>query len=96
MADTLKVGRTDALLAGGDALSRRLLLTCEELLHGCHTRVDQKKRFVVDGDQRIGGKAQMPLRLKERKILFAQVVERCPFHSKKILSLCELQKLHSY
>ena len=80
VTDALQVGRADALLAGGDAAARRHFLAGEELLHRRHARVDEQKRFVALRHERKARQAKMPLRLKERKILFAQVVKRCPFH----------------
>jgi hypothetical protein len=76
----LKVRGTDALLTGGDTVAGRLFLTGEELLHRCHTRVDQKKRFVVVGDKGIGRQTEMTLRLKESEVLLTNVIKRCPLH----------------
>jgi hypothetical protein len=94
VTDALEVGSTDALLAGGYAIAWRLLLTREELLHGSHTGIDQKKRFVIDGDQRIRGKTKMSLGFKECKILFAQVVKRCPFHNGFVLSVEKILQIY--
>ena len=74
MTYALKVGSTDTFLTGSNSVAGRDLLACEEFLHGSHTRVDQKKRFVINGDQRIRGKSDVSFRFKECQILLAQVV----------------------
>ena len=65
VAYSLKVGSTDTFLAGADSVSGRLLLTCEELLHRCHTRVDKKQGFIVIGDKREGRESDVSLALEE-------------------------------
>jgi hypothetical protein len=75
VTNALKVGGTDALLAGGYAVSGRLFLACEELLHRCHTGVDKEKRFVVMRDKGIGRQTEMALGFKESKIFLTNVVE---------------------
>ena len=77
----VKVGRADALLAGGYAIAGGLFFTREKLFHGCHARVDEQKRFVVDGNKGERGQAKVTLAFKESKILFAQFVKRSPFHN---------------
>jgi hypothetical protein len=76
----LKVGGTDALLAGSDTVAGRLFLTGEEFLHRCHTRVDKKERFVVMRNEGIGRQTEMTFRFKESKILLTNVVKGCPLH----------------
>ena len=72
---SFKVGRTDALLTGGNTVSRRDLLAREELLHRCHTGVYEKKRLIVVGDKGVRRKTEMSLRFKECEILLAKVVK---------------------
>jgi hypothetical protein len=43
VSNSLKVGSSDALLAGANSVTGRLNLACKELLHRCHTGVDKKK-----------------------------------------------------
>jgi hypothetical protein len=75
VTNSLKVGCSDALLAGANAVAGRLNLSRKELLHRCHTRVYEKKGFVVVGNERKAGETKMSLALKEREILFAKVVK---------------------
>ena len=69
-ADVFNVGRADALLAGGYALSRRRNFAGEIFFHGRHTGVNQQKTFVVLGNQRKAGKPQVPLAFKKLQIHF--------------------------
>ena len=69
-ADVFNVGRANALLAGGYALSRRRNFAGEIFFHGRHTGVNQQKTFVVLGNQRKAGKPQVPLAFKKLQIHF--------------------------
>ena len=71
---SLKVGCTDALLAGRYAAARGLFLTREEFFHRRHARVNQKKRLVAVRNEREAGKAKVTLALEEGKVLFAQII----------------------
>ena len=73
-ADALNIRGTDALLAGGNTLSRRGHFTRKILFHRGHAGVDQKKAIVILRNQREARQAQMSLRLKERKILFSEII----------------------
>ena len=75
VADVLDVAGADALLAGGHAVARRLLLTGEEGLHRRHAGVDEQQRRVVLRDQGKAGQAQVAFRLKEMQEHFPQLVE---------------------
>ena len=57
VSHALKVRGSDTLLAGADAISRRLLLSGEELLHRRHARVDQEQGFIVVGYQGKAGES---------------------------------------
>jgi hypothetical protein len=80
VTNALKVGGTNALLAGSYTVAGRLFLTGEELLHRCHTRVDKKERFVVMRNEGIGRQTEVTFGLKESKILLTNVVKGCPLH----------------
>jgi hypothetical protein len=75
VSNSLKVRSSDTLLAGTNSVAGRLFLTGKELLHRCHTRIDQKKRFIIIRYQRVGRETKMSLSLKEREIFFAKVVK---------------------
>ena len=75
VADVFNVAGADALLAGGHAVARRLLLTGEERLHRCHAGVDEQQRRVVLRDQGKAGQAQVAFRLKEVQEHFPQLIE---------------------
>ena len=75
LADVLDVAGADALLAGGDAVARRLLLAGEERLHRRHTGVDEQQRRVVLRDQGKAGQAQMAFCLKKVQEHFPQFIE---------------------
>ncbi len=75
VADVLNIAGTDALLAGGHAVARGLLLAGEERLHRCHTGVDEQQRSVVLRNQGKAGQAQMAFRLKKVQEHFPQLVE---------------------
>ena len=78
--DAVKVGGTDAFLAGGDAVAGRLNLSGEEFLQGCHTRVDEQQRFVALRHQREGGQTKMPFAFKKGEIFLSKIIKGCPLH----------------
>ena len=80
-ADALDIRGADALLAGGHAVTGRLLLSEEPLLHGSHAAVDQQQAGVVLRDEREAVKAQVTLALKEAQVLFAQFIQTGPLHN---------------
>ena len=71
VSNSLKVGRSYALLAGANSITRRNLLTRKELLHRRHTRVYKQKRFVIVGNKREAWQTKMPLALKKGEIFFS-------------------------
>ena len=75
VADVLNIAGTDALLAGGDPVTGRLLLAGEVGLHGRHAGVDQQQRGIVLGNQGKAGQTQMVFGLKEVQEHFPQLVE---------------------
>jgi hypothetical protein len=81
VTNALKVGGSDALLTSGYAVTGRLLFACEELLHRSHTRVYEKKGFVVMRNEGVGRETKVSLGFKEGEILFSQIVKGCPFHN---------------
>ena len=74
LADVLDVAGADALLAGGDAVARRLLLAGEIRLHRRHAGVDEQKRRVVLRDERKARQAKMTLGLEETEVHLAQLI----------------------
>ena len=89
LADVLNVAGADALLAGADAMARRLLLALEEGLHRRHAGVDEQQRLIVLRDERKAGQTQMSLRFKEAQELLAQLIQAVRFHG---VSSCKKQK----
>ena len=61
VSDAVKVGGTDAFLAGGDTAAGRLLFSGEEFFHRRHAGVDDQKRFVVVRHERKARQAQVSL-----------------------------------
>ena len=57
--DSLNVGSTDTLLAGGHAVARRLKLTRKVLFKGSHTRIYKQNRFVIYRHEREALMAKM-------------------------------------
>ena len=87
LADIFNVAGADALLAGADPVTGRLLFALEVGLHGGHAGVDEQKAGVVLGNQREAGQAQMALALKKAQKHLSQLVKSEFFHvlsSKKI------------
>ena len=80
-AHALDVRGADALLAGGHAMTGRLLLSEEPLLHGCHAAVDEQQAGVVLRDEREAVQTQVALALKEGKVLVTQFIQTGPLHS---------------
>ena len=80
-ADALNVRGTDALLAGGNPVTGRLLLTQEPFFHGRHAAVDQQQAGVILRHQREAAQPQMALALKKAQELFAKIVQSCPLHN---------------
>ena len=74
LADVFDVAGADALLAGGDAAARRLLLAGEIRLHRRHAGVDEQKRRVVLRDERKARQAKMTLGLEETEVHLAQLI----------------------
>ena len=79
-ADALNIRGADALLAGGHAMPRRLLLAEKPFLHGGHAAVDQQQAGVILRNQREAAQAQVTLRLKIMQVLFAKLVQSGPLH----------------
>ena len=75
VADVFNVAGADALLAGGHAVARRLLLAGEERLHRRHAGVDEQQRRIVLRDQGKAGQAQMAFCLKKVQEHFPQLIE---------------------
>ena len=75
VTNSFKVGSSDALLTGANSVAGRLNLSCEELLHRCHTRVDKKQGFVVIRNKRVGRETKMSLALEESEIFFSEFVK---------------------
>ena len=80
-ANALDIRGTDALLAGGHAVTGRLLLSEEPFFHGGHAAVDQQQARVVLRDEREAVQAQVALALKEAQVLFTQFIQTGPLHS---------------
>ena len=79
-AHALDIRGADALLAGGHAMTGRLLLCQKPLLHGSHAAVDQQQAGVVLGYQGEAVQTQMTLAFKEAQVLFAQFIQTGPLH----------------
>jgi hypothetical protein len=62
---SIKVGRTDTLLAGCNSVAGRNFLARKVLLHRSHTGVYEKEGFVIYRNERERGKSEMSLRFKE-------------------------------
>ena len=79
-ADTLNIRGADALLASGHAMTGRLLLSEEPLLHGGHAAVDQQQAGVVLRHQGEAVQTQVALALEEAQVLFTQFIQTGPLH----------------
>ena len=80
LADVFDVARTNALLAGADAVARRLLFALEVGLHRRHAGVDEQQRRIMLRDERKAREPQMLLRFKVAQELFAQLIQTIRFH----------------
>ena len=80
LADVLDVAGAYALLAGADAVARRLLLALEIGLHGRHAGVYEQKARVVLRYERKAGKAEMSLALKKAQKHFTKLIYTVFFH----------------
>ena len=80
LADILNIGCANALLAGCNAVARRLLDTLEVLLERRHSCIDKQNGVIPLRNQRKAVQAKMSLALKETEVAFAEVVKSSPFH----------------
>lgn len=84
-SDALDVGRSDALLAGGDALSRRGQLAREVFLERRHAGVDEQQALIPLRHERKARQAEMTLALEKAQILLSEFIESRPFHNNNSL-----------
>ena len=84
-SDALNIGRSDALLAGCDAGSRRCQLACEIFLERCHAGVDEKQALISLRHKRKARQTKMALALEKAQILLSEFIESRPFHDKQLL-----------
>ena len=84
-SDALDIGRSDALLAGRDAGSRRGQLACEIFLERCHAGVDEKQALISLRHKRKARQTKMALALEKAQILLSEFIESRPFHDKQLL-----------
>ena len=84
-SDALDIGRSDTLLAGCDAGSRRSQLACEILLERRHTGIDEKQALISLRHERKARQTKMALALKKAQILLSEFIESRPFHDKQLL-----------
>ena len=75
VADVLDVAGADALLTGGNAVTRGLFFAGKPRLHGGHACIDQQDGFVVLWNERKTRQTQMSLRFKELQVHLAQLIE---------------------
>ena len=75
MADVFNVAGADALLTGGNAVTRGLFFAGKPRLHGGHACIDQQDGFVVLRNERKTRQTQMSLRFKELQVHLAQLIE---------------------
>jgi hypothetical protein len=91
VAHLVDVGRAKALLAGGEAPVRRLLLTQEVRLERLHARGREQDRWVEGrGDQRCRRHTQVVALLEEGKEGIADLCGRAGRHAPKFMSPCRL------
>ena len=81
LADVFNVAGADALLAGADAVARRLLIALEVGLHRRHARVDEQQARIILRDEREARQAQVPLRLEKAQEHLAQFIQTIWFHN---------------
>ena len=84
-SDALNIGRSDALLAGCDAGSRRCQLACKIFLERCHAGVDEKQALISLRHKRKARQTKMALALEKAQILLSEFIESRPFHDKQLL-----------
>jgi len=100
LADVLDIRCTNALLAGGDAVARRLLDTLEVLFQRGHSGVDEQDRIIPLRNQRKAVQAQVSLTLEETQVALAEIIKSSPFHNVCPLCLakliCLLHKEYAY
>ncbi len=80
LADVLNVAGANALLAGADAVARRLLLALEIGLHRRHAGVDEQEACIPLGNQREARQTKMILCLKKAEKHLTQLVQSVFFH----------------
>ena len=80
LADIVDIPGTDALLAGGNPLPWRDLLSCEIRLQGSHPRVDQKQAVVIMRHQGKAFHLKVILALKKGKEHSTQFIYAILFH----------------
>ena len=81
LADVLDIAGADALLAGADAMARRLLVALEVGLHRRHAGVDEQQARVILRDEREARQTQVSLRLEKAQEHFAQFIQTIWFHN---------------
>ena len=81
LADVFNVAGADALLAGADAVARRLLVALEVGLHRRHAGVDEQQARIILRDEREARQAQVPLRLEKAQEHLAQFIQTIWFHN---------------
>ena len=81
LADVFNVAGADALLAGADAVARRLLIALEVGLHRRHAGVDEQQARIILRDEREARQAQVPLRLEKAQEHLAQFIQTIWFHN---------------
>ena len=84
-SDALDIGRSDALLAGCDALSRRGQLAREVFLERRHAGVDEQQALIPLRHERKTRQAEMTLALEKAQILLSEFIESRPFHNNNSL-----------
>ena len=84
-SDALNIGRSDALLAGCGALSRRCQLAREVFLERRHAGVDEQQALIPLRHERKARQAEMALALEKAQILLSEFIESRPFHDKQLL-----------
>ena len=75
LAHIVDIAGADALLAGTDAVTGRLLLALEPGLHGSHTGIDEQNGLIALGDQGKAGQAQVPFAFKVAEEQFPQLID---------------------
>ena len=81
LADVFNVAGADALLAGADAVARRLLIALEVGLHRRHAGVDEQQARIILRDEREARQTQVPLRLEKAQEHLTQFIQTIWFHN---------------